>query len=92
MLLLASVIPVMDRIDKVLATDALKQEYSLCIRAALSVGKKTLNQYYGKTDHLDLYHIAMGKLLNYHNLLVFHSKFIPFQFFIQATNLTTSAL
>ena len=59
---LATVIPAMDHIDKVLATGALNTlQFCLPIRAALMVGKKTLNRYYSKTDHSDLYRVAMGK-------------------------------
>ena len=36
--------------------------YSVSIRAALAIGKKTLNRYYNKTDHSEVYRIAMGKL------------------------------
>ena len=34
---------------------------SKAIRAALALGKQTLNRYYNKTDHSDVYRIAMGK-------------------------------
>jgi hypothetical protein len=50
----------MDTIDEVLATNALSSKYSVAIQAALSVGKKTLNRYYEKTDLSDTYRIAMG--------------------------------
>jgi hypothetical protein len=50
----------MDTIDEVLATNALSSKYSASIQAALSVGKKTLNRYYGKTDLSSTYRIAMG--------------------------------
>ena len=50
----------MDTIDEVLATNALSSKYSVAIHAALSVGKKTLNRYYAKTDLSKTYRIAMG--------------------------------
>ena len=54
------VIPAIDTINEVLATSALSSKYSLAIHAALSVGKKTLNRYYLKTDLSNTYWIAMG--------------------------------
>ncbi|KAH9990719.1 hypothetical protein BJV77DRAFT_921205, partial [Russula vinacea] len=56
---LATVIPAMDTINEVLATSALSSKYSLAIYVALSVGKKTLNCYYLKTDLSNTYQIAM---------------------------------
>ena len=53
-------IPAMDHIDKHLATAALNPDYPLAIKAALAVGKTTLNRYYNKTDHSEVYRIAMG--------------------------------
>jgi hypothetical protein len=50
----------MDHIDQHLATAAIKNEYSLAIRAALAIGKKTLNRYYDSTDHSEVYQIAMS--------------------------------
>jgi hypothetical protein len=57
---LATVIPVMDHIDTHLATAALNPDYPLAIKAALAVGKTTLNRYYNKTDHSEVYCIDMG--------------------------------
>lgn len=54
------VIPGMDQFDKYLATTMISSQYSPAIRAALGIGKQTLNRYYSKTDQSDLYHIAMG--------------------------------
>lgn len=51
----------MDHIDTHLATAAHNLEYSASIRAALALGKRTLNRYYNKTDHSEVYRIAMGK-------------------------------
>jgi hypothetical protein len=72
----------MDTIDKVLATNALSSKYSVAIHAALSVGKKTLNRYYEKTDFSKTYRIAMGILwfiphfiiANHSLLLVLHPR------------------
>jgi len=63
---LATVIPAMDHIDKVLATSSdSPHQFSLAIRAALAIGKKAMNRYYNKTDYSDVYRIAMGKILFY---------------------------
>ncbi len=51
----------MDHIDEHLATAALNSAYPLAIKAALAVGKRTLNRYYDKTDHSEVFRIAMGK-------------------------------
>ena len=53
----------MDHIDKYLATACQNIKYSKAIRAALTLGKQTLNRYYDKMDHSDVYRIAMGKSL-----------------------------
>lgn len=58
---LATVIPVMDRIDEHLATISVDKKYSASIRAAASLGKKTINRYYDLTDGSESYRIAMGK-------------------------------
>jgi hypothetical protein len=57
---LATVIPAMDCIEEVLTTNAVDQKLSLSIRAALAIGKRTLNRYYCKTALSDVYRIAMG--------------------------------
>ena len=57
---LTTVIPAMDYIDKVLVSNATNNNFSLSIQAALSMGKKTLNRYYSKTDDSELYRIAIG--------------------------------
>jgi hypothetical protein len=57
---LATVIPAMDHIDKVLSTQSLVRRFEPAIRAALSLTKKTLNQYYNLTDNSEVYRIAMG--------------------------------
>ncbi|KDR74203.1 hypothetical protein GALMADRAFT_51209, partial [Galerina marginata CBS 339.88] len=56
---IAMVIPAMDHIDAHLATAASSGIYSVAIKAALAIGKHTLNQYYSKTDHLEVFRIAM---------------------------------
>ncbi|KAF8232626.1 hypothetical protein L208DRAFT_1123313, partial [Tricholoma matsutake] len=56
---IATVIPAMDIIDEELATNALSSRYSVAIHTVLSVGKKTLNCYYAKTDLSKTYRIAM---------------------------------
>ena len=56
-------IPAMDRFDEHLTTAMLaSSKYSPAIRSAISMGKKTLNRYYSKTDLSDIYRIAMGML------------------------------
>ena len=51
----------MDHIDEYLASVCQNFKYSEAIRAAIALGKKTLNRYYDKTDHSEVYRIAMGK-------------------------------
>ena len=51
----------MDHLDEVLATNAVSDNYLPSIKAALLVGKRTINRYYSKTDMSDVYRIAMGK-------------------------------
>jgi hypothetical protein len=50
----------MDRINEILATNALDTQFSISIQAALSIGKKTLNHYYSKTDLSDVYRVVMS--------------------------------
>ena len=59
------VIPAMDVIDERLTTGSTDKSYKPCIRAALHLGKKTLNRYYNKTDASEGYRIAMGEYLVY---------------------------
>jgi hypothetical protein len=54
----------MDHIDEYLATACQNMALSEAIRAALALGKKTLNRYYDKTDHSEVYRIAMGKSIH----------------------------
>ena len=60
---ISTVIPAMDHIDEYLATACGNVKLSKAIRAALDIGKQTLNRYYDKTDHSDVYRIAMGMYL-----------------------------
>jgi len=50
----------MDHIDHVLASQSVDHNYDTPIRAALAMGKKTLNRYYMLTDSSEVYRIAMG--------------------------------
>ncbi|KAF8154637.1 hypothetical protein B0H34DRAFT_660659, partial [Crassisporium funariophilum] len=56
---ISTVILAMDHIDTHLATAAQSNKYSTSICAALAIGKHTLNRYYNKTNHSELYRIAM---------------------------------
>ncbi len=58
----ASVIPAMDRIDTMLTTNTTTHKFSPAVRAALAMGKRTLNCYYSRTDDSDVYRTAMGML------------------------------
>jgi hypothetical protein len=53
----------MDHIDETLTTSSLNNKYSPSIRAALSIGKKTLNRYYNVTDQSEVYRIAMSEYI-----------------------------
>jgi hypothetical protein len=53
----------MDRIGEVIAASALDSQFSTPIKAALLMGKKTLDRYYTKTNFSDVYRIAIGMLL-----------------------------
>jgi hypothetical protein len=57
---IATIMPAMDHIDENLATVAIDNKYPLAIKAALAIGKKTLNRYYFKTDHFEVFRIAMS--------------------------------
>jgi hypothetical protein len=50
----------MDHLDEHLASVSVSHKYDPAIRAAVVIGKKTLNRYYDWTDHSELYWIAMG--------------------------------
>ena len=52
---LAMVISIMNHIDKHLATSTTDDNYQLALKATLAISKKTLNRYYEKTDHSEVY-------------------------------------
>ena len=70
----------MDHIDEHLATAATNRIYPLAIKAAIAIGKKTLNRYYNQTNHSEIYRIAMGVCFYYciyyfsYVLLVLHPR------------------
>ena len=52
----------MDHVDSKLTDATLDEEkYSLAIRIACELAKKTLNRYYSLTDQSITYRVAMGK-------------------------------
>lgn len=56
----------MDHIDSVLTSaivtgSSKKHKLLPSIKAALAVGKRTLNRYYDKTDHSEVFRIAMSE-------------------------------
>ena len=79
---ISTVIPAMDYINKHLATAILNPDYLITIKAALVIGKMTLNRYYNKTDHFEVFCIAMGMIFFDHSglsyifmiILVLHSQ------------------
>jgi hypothetical protein len=56
---IATVIPAMDCIDEVLATDTLDTQYCLAVQAVFTMGKKTLNCYYSKTNLSEVYELSV---------------------------------
>ena len=61
----------MDLINKVLTTGSnTSSKLSLPIRAALTIGKRTLSKYYNKTGESDVYRIAMGTFLSFHTYFI----------------------
>jgi len=50
----------MDHLDKHLASIATSPKYGQVIKAAIALGKKTLNRYYDHMDHSEVYQIAMS--------------------------------
>jgi hypothetical protein len=63
---LSTVIPVMDKIDDhfteiIDGKDGVPSTYHPAIRAAVALGKKTLNKYYALTDLSVNYRIAMSE-------------------------------
>jgi hypothetical protein len=57
------IIPSMDYLDQQLTSSALIVRYSESIKAAITLGKKTLNRYYDMSDQSEIYRIAMGKCI-----------------------------
>jgi len=58
---LATVIPTMEHINKVLTVSSdSPYKFSIAIRAALAIGKIAMNRYYNKTDHSEVYRVSMG--------------------------------
>ncbi len=55
----------MDKFDEHLSTESLNLKYLPCIRAAVTLDKKTMNKYYSKTDDCDIYRVAMSMLSFY---------------------------
>ncbi|KAG5649995.1 hypothetical protein H0H81_001130 [Sphagnurus paluster] len=85
---LATVIPAMDHIDEVLATNALDNaKFSRPLQAALAMGKNTLNRYYSKTDDSDIYRVVMSTL--FYHLLLAHILTKTIQSSTHATNSAT---
>jgi len=66
----------MDHMDEHLATAAIDNEYPLAIKAALAIGKKTLNRYYDKTDHSEVFRIGLVGLQWVCIFLLFHFFFL----------------
>lgn len=58
---LATVIPAMDFIDTRLTNYARDRSLAPSIRAAVGIGKQTLNRYYELTDASEVYRIAMSE-------------------------------
>ncbi|KAF5356700.1 hypothetical protein D9758_013728 [Tetrapyrgos nigripes] len=56
---LATVVPVLDEIDRKFTEWALNTTLDPAIHAAVSLAKKTLNKYYGKFDYSEVYRVAM---------------------------------
>ena len=57
---ISTVIAAMDHINEYLATACQNIKLLNAICAALALKKETLNCYYNKTDHSDVYRIVMG--------------------------------
>ncbi len=67
----------MDHIDEHLASACIDDKYDPAIRAAVAIGKKTLNRYYDRTDHLELYRIVMSKFSIIIHVFIFLANFWP---------------
>ena len=62
----------MDHLDQHLASSALNLSLPDSIRAAATLGKRTLNKYYTMTDLSEVYRIAMGKAFLFLSLPFFN--------------------
>jgi hypothetical protein len=51
----------MDHIDHELTKYSINRKYLHSIRSGVSLAKETLNHYYSRTDHSEVYRIAMSK-------------------------------
>ena len=61
----------MDHIDQQLTTYSRDWHYLLSIRSGVTLAKRTLNRYYGRTDTSEVYRIAMGKhFIRFHSIVV----------------------
>jgi hypothetical protein len=68
---ITSVIPAMDHFDEILATTLVSRKYSAAIHSAVQSGKATLNRYYSKTDHSEIYRIVMGTRYSYYSFIAY---------------------
>ena len=68
---IATVIPAMDHIDSQLATNVINNKYPIAIKAALTIGKKTLNWYYDKTDHSKYFKLQWVCILTFYFSITF---------------------
>ncbi|KIL59371.1 hypothetical protein M378DRAFT_56420, partial [Amanita muscaria Koide BX008] len=83
---LTTVIPAMDHIDSVITSNLESDKYSPAIRAALSIGQRTLNRYYSKTDYSETYRVAMI-LHPRHKLVYFRNAGWPEDWITTAENI-----
>jgi hypothetical protein len=88
---IATVIPAMDCIDKVLISNSADADLSVSIRTAVVIGAKTLNRYYSKTDMSEIYRTTMSEWL-LHVSINFPTCTSAVQFCILDTSLSTSGM
>ena len=87
---IAAVIPAMDHLDEHLTNATLDPKYPVSIKAAIAIGKKTLNRYYDKTDSSEVFRIAMGTF--YSTIQITSLTNLSFQCSILNTNSVTSKM
>ncbi|TFY50404.1 hypothetical protein EVJ58_g11062 [Rhodofomes roseus] len=87
---LTDVIPAMDIIDQKLATGSLNQALDPAIRVALSLGKRSMNHYYNKSNKSAAYRIAMV-LDPRHKLQYFRDNAWPDRWIAEARALVRQA-